>query len=146
MTHFKTFFGMVACVSFLSLCGCFGSNSDIGSVTGTVTLDGEPIEWATVTFKPTQGRGSIGVTDANGVYTLGYIRNQNGALIGNHKVVIRTEIVKSPYGDGEESEGAVEPTPRKEMLPKKHSDWKKTELTATVESGSNTIDFPLSTK
>ena len=145
MNQFRRNFSLVICVGLLCLCGCRQSNSNLGTVTGTVTIDGEPISHAIVSFKPTDGRSSIGLTDADGVYTLGYVRNQQGALIGNHKVVVQTDIAEKSELD-EEAGDANSPGPRKEMLPKKYCDWAATELTATVESGANTIDFALESR
>ncbi|WP_238388836.1 carboxypeptidase-like regulatory domain-containing protein [Roseimaritima ulvae] len=105
-------------------------------MSGTVTVDGSPIEGAVVTFQPTGGRPSVGTTDASGQYTLRYSASIDGALIGAHKVVITTERATS---GGEGSEPLVEG--RKEILPAKYNE--ATELTAQVEAGSNTIDFDL---
>ena len=139
---------LIACAGLLLFSGCFGGNSDLGSVTGTITIDGEPISYANVTFMPVQGRASIGRTDENGVYKLVYTVGQEGALIGNHKVIVRTKVVKEPnYGEkGAETKDPVRLKGRKELLPKKYCDRNSTELTATVESGSNTIDFDLTTE
>lgn len=125
-------------VLLLCLCGCPASSGNIGAVVGVVTLDGVPIEGATVRFYPTSGlRGSSGKTDENGRYELRYTRSEKGATIGDHKVTISTEVVADNY----EPENAVEA--RKETIPRKYLDRKKTELSATVESGSNTCNFDI---
>lgn len=144
----KHFFALVACFGLLTMSGCGGGNSDVAPVTGKVTVDGEPINYALVTFMPTQGRASGGFTDSDGVYTLDYVVGEKGALIGQHRVYIRTRVAKEP-SYGEESSVEKDPvrkTGRKELLPKKYCDRDATELTATVEKGSNTIDFDLKTK
>jgi len=61
------------CLAALAcLVGC-SSGSDIGAtpVTGTVTLDGQPVEAANVAFSPktADGRAAAGVTDASGRFT-----------------------------------------------------------------------------
>jgi hypothetical protein len=117
-----------ACLSV----GCGGpAHPDVGRVTGVVTLDGQPLPDATVMFQPTSGRASVATTDSAGKYTLLYIDGVPGALLGSHKVNIRTEI---PGEDGQ-------PPIAKEKLPKKYHD--QTELTAEVKPGSNTINFDL---
>jgi hypothetical protein len=159
MDHFKQLFTLITCVGLFCLSGCLGSNSDIGYVTGTITIDGKPIHNATVSFIPTTGRGSLGQTDANGYYELGYVRNQKGALIGNHKVMIQTDIAiggdydfrtrEEKIADKEAGKAVSDsgkPIARKEMLPKKYCDRKETELTATVKSGNNTFDWDLTTE
>lgn len=132
----------------LCLSGCTGRDSNVGYVTGTLTVDGDAIADALVIFSPTTGRASAGYTNEDGVYVLKYVARQKGARIGKHKVYVTIE--NAPDGEGEYS---LERKPRKkkkkrlkEKLPKKYSDPKETELTATVTSGSNTIDFDLSTK
>lgn len=127
-------------VLLLSFSGCFSSDGNIGWVEGIVTVDGEPIDNATVRFYPVDGRGSSGTTDANGHYELRYTRSQMGAIVGQHKVTVSTEIKGSAYGQ----ESAIED--RRESLPKKYIDRKKTELAATVTSGNNKIDFALESK
>ena len=157
MDYFKWFIALIGCVGMLCLSGCSGSNSGIGAVTGTVTIDGEPVEYAAVSFMPVEGRASIGRTDANGVYNLAYVKNQKGAVIGQHKVTITTKVVaETNYGQATYNEGgaikqdkkakqSAQKTGRKEMLPKKYCDRNSTELTASVEKGNNTIDFDLTT-
>lgn len=113
------------------LVGCAGDHPDVGSVTGKVTLDGQPLSKATVTFQPSSGRASYGVTEDDGSYRLDYMDGVKGALIGQHKVTVRTEI---PGEDGQ-------PPIAKEKLPAKYHS--RTELTADVKAGSNTFDFPL---
>ena len=147
MDHIKQLITLGACVGLLLLSGCFGGNSDLGYVTGTITIDGEPINYASVTFMPTQGRASIGLTDSNGVYNLVYVIGQDGALIGQHKVFVTTEVIKEPdYGQGRGIQDPVRQTGRRELLPKKYCERNFTELTATVKSGSNKIDFELTSK
>lgn len=158
MAHIKRFFTLVACIGLIGLSGCLGGNSDIAEVTGTVKVDGEPIEYALVSFIPAQGRASIGRTDENGVYRLAYLADQKGALIGEHQVMIETKVVpETSYGgatydeDGpikqeKKPKKGVRNTGRKEMLPKKYCNRMETELTASVKKGSNTIDFDLETE
>lgn len=126
------------CLASLVLSGC-GDGVDNSAVSGTVTLDGAPLEGAIVEFQPTTGRASVGVSDAEGNYTLALTASISGAIIGDHKVTITT--AQAPSG-GEGNEPLVEG--RKELLPAKYNT--ATELTAKVESGSNTIDFDLQSK
>ena len=123
----------------LCFCGCSSPSGNVGLVEGVVTIDGAPVAGGTVTFYPTSGRGSLGNTDENGHYELRYTRNENGAVIGEHQVTISTKVEAGGYEDD-----AVEA--QKETIPRKYRDRKKTELTATVESGSNTINFDLKSK
>src|SRR5262245_26807017 len=119
-------------ISALLLTGCGGpEHPDVGRVSGVVMLDGQPLTEATVMFQPTQGRASVATTDSAGKYTLIYLDGVPGALLGSHKVIIRTEI------PGEDGQAPI----AKEKLPKKYH--AESELTAEVKPGSNKLDFEL---
>jgi hypothetical protein len=108
----------------------------MGRVSGKVTLGGQPLPDAVVTFSPKQtgGSPSIGRTDSSGNYQLTFSRDASGAIIGEHKVTITTYAAGDPDADP--------PIPAApEKVPAKYN--VKTELTATVEKGSNSLDFPL---
>lgn len=136
-------------VAGLMITGC--SNSKVGTVSGVVTLDGKPIDQATVSFYPDEGRASLGRTNEKGEYRLTYTRGVSGAVIGNHKVTISTLVdAEVDYGDSNyESGGAGEVSvtsvtkARPESMPPKYRDRRQTVLTATVERGSNEINFEL---
>ena len=123
----------------LCYCGCSGSSSNFGTVEGTVTLDGKPLSGVSVMFYPESGaRSSAGQTDENGKYSLRHTRDTEGAVIGKHRVTISTEDL----ADRDEEVA----TKKRKALPLKYTDQNKTELSETVESGNNTIDFPLKSK
>lgn len=128
--------------SLVLLSGCGGGSDTppLGTVSGVVTLDEKPLADAEVTFQPETGRPSLGKTDSQGNYTLAYTVNDNGALIGPHKVIITTavEAFSDETGGGQDREA------RPEILPPKYN--AQTTLTAEVKSGANTIDFPLKSK
>lgn len=69
--------------------GCGGS--DLVSGAGKVTYKGEPVPNAIVTFMPDEPgkRSSVGVSDAEGNFILGFARTQKGVLRGKHTVVVR---------------------------------------------------------
>lgn len=73
------------------LVGCGGGSDrpDLVPVKGTVTLDGEPVEGATVYFScPAAPRSASGVTDSNGNFTLTSYDSGDGAVPGEHVVTI----------------------------------------------------------
>ncbi|MCG6157995.1 carboxypeptidase-like regulatory domain-containing protein [Rubinisphaera margarita] len=119
------------------LVGCGGGGSsdqpELGKVSGTVTMDGQPLSNVTVTFVPQSGAPSFGVTDESGKYELTYSGSEKGAAIGEHKVSITTP-----------TEGPPEPG-YKDPVPTKYNE--NTTLTATVVAGDNpSIDFALDSK
>lgn len=115
------------------LMGCSDAREGMGTVTGTITLDGSPLPDAAVEFTSEQGgRASYGRTDSDGYYELMATRTAKGAAVGAHKVRITTEDVIDDNG-----EERVVP----ETVPAKYNT--QTELTENVGAGSNTINFEL---
>lgn len=126
-------------VVLLASTGCSSRTDrpETAEVTGTVTLDGQPLANVLVVFGPEEGRSSFGYTDEEGRYRLVYLPpNDYGAKIGRHKVSITTPVE-------DESDPAyanfVDPIPARYNS--------RTELTAEVKAGEeNVIDFPLKSK
>lgn len=81
--------GLVALILFPLLAGCGGGPRPV-KVSGTVTLDGQPVEGATVQFVPAGGTGrpAVGLTRADGGFELTTHENNDGALPGDYKVVV----------------------------------------------------------
>lgn len=127
--------GLLALGAICVVSGCGSSN--LGTVSGTVTLDGQPLADALVSFYPEDGRPSTGTTDSSGNYTLSFTPTEDGALIGNHIVRITVAQV-----EGEQEPGAPK---TKETIPEKYN--AKSELKFEVKSGSNTdANFDLQSK
>lgn len=147
--------------------GCSGGGTDVdlGKVSGVVTVDGNPITDAIVVFSPEKGNPSTGRTDASGNYELSYLGDAMGAIIGNHKVSIKTgkPVVAATDGEADLSnasiaaEGDIEDATaggtkrkrkpkkgEKDPIPAKYN--AETKLTADVKAGSNTFDFKLESK
>lgn len=109
-------------------CGT-GDRPRIGTVTGTVTLDGKPLGGAFVAFRPKAGgQVSKGTTDESGRYRLTFLRDLMGAAVGSHTVSIRT----------------VAETMANERLPERYH--AASSLEADVKSGSNRFDFQLTSE
>ena len=85
----RFFAGWVACLAMSALAGC-GSEFVIVPVSGTVTLDDEPLADASVVFTPKNGGpSSFGRTDKSGKFSLATITTgEIGALVSDHKVSV----------------------------------------------------------
>ncbi len=120
--------------------GCGSDGPDLTNVTGTVTLDGKPVQGATLTFVPEApgASPSYGSTDAEGKYSLMYSRDKTGAMVGKHNVEIATQKLTAD----DMAEGA--PVPEYVPIPKKYK--QPGALTAEVKEGENVIPFDLMTK
>ena len=123
----------------LALCVCSGcgpGGPPVGEVSGTVTLDGEPLPQAIVEFQPDQGAPSYGETAQDGTYELHYTTERMGALIGTHTVRITTA--------GEVTNEAGDTVNVRERVPKRYNS--KSELSYEVTKGGNKIDIELLSK
>ncbi|MFK7737196.1 MAG: hypothetical protein AB8B50_14265 [Pirellulaceae bacterium] len=80
-------------LALFSGCGDGRTKFDTAMTTGTVTCDGKPVAGAMVFFEPLKdgessvaGKSGVGVTDANGVYTISTYGTEDGAVIAKHRV------------------------------------------------------------
>jgi len=130
--------GFAAATAAVAGCsGRRGKTPPLGQVSGVVSLDGQPLPRASLAFVPYErGNASYGFTDDAGRYTLEYGVKQPGAVVGRHRVEIRT------CGEGRDRDGNFVETA--ERLPAKYH--LKSELTATVGPESNQIDFQLGSR
>ena len=116
--------------------GCASSKPkgfpDLSPVSGTVTMDGEPLQKAVVMFLSEKGVAASCATDANGRYTLLYRGSADGASPGRNTVTVTT-LPDDP------NMGVV-----KERIPAAYNT--KSTLTVDVVAGTNTFDFALESK
>lgn len=146
---------LFAAVCLLVMLVCIGCDSGppLGSVSGKVTMDGQPMENVLVTFVPEQGgRAATGKTDASGQYELIYLTHK-GALVGKHKVTVTTlQEAKKPVSEMrsdspeyqkylKESQDDYNKAVVREPIPERYN--AKTELVKEVSSGKNVIDLEL---
>ena len=131
----RVYVWMGALAVIVGLTGCGGGGAP---VSGVVTLDGKPVEGATVSFTPESGDGdglggSYGKTDAQGRYTLRTVaQDKPGAAVGKHRVTISLT-----QADPNNPEGI-----QKDLIPAKYN--VKSELTFEVPSGgTDKADFPV---
>src|SRR5438874_9840314 len=109
------------------------------SVSGKVTLDGSPLDDATITFVPTVGgqRQAAWTTVKGGQYA---IAAKDGLGTGQFRVEIR-----ALRATGEKA-NPNEPTmiPAREILPSRYNS--KSELAVEIKRGDNTADFELKSR
>lgn len=135
----------LAVVLVAAVIGCGGA--DAGQVSGVVTLDGDPLANATVTFHPQQADGesapiSQGTTDANGKYTLTLISTgETGAVIGKHDVSI--EVFEDAEDEDDQADVNEDIEDKPNIVPARYN--VDSELTFEVKGGSNSADWPLET-
>jgi hypothetical protein len=116
--------------------GCGGEEMKVAPVAGVVTLDGEPLDRASVLFLPDEGRPSFGVTDSDGYYTLIYSHKENGAEVGPCTVQVSTKL--APEGNRDD-DAPLAP----ERVPKRYA---KDPVRVTILAEDNTIDIKLTSQ
>ena len=139
--------------------GCGGTKGPaVAVVSGTVMLDGEPLDGASVVFHPTSssGLGGSGKTSSDGTFGLTTYRATPGAGVvpGEYVVMIRKEEwphFEEPEDDDPDYERKMEQVERDMerakptyVTPQAYGDEETSGLTATVSTGENKIVFELS--
>ena len=138
----------------LTVAGCSANNEiDYGkvklvSVSGTVTLDGQPLGGAVISFDdPTTGNFSFARTNSSGSYTLQFDSSVDGVTPGKKTVQIST--VRNILGlrgeegveEGEASTEGQKSEAKKEQVPECYN--KKTKLEVEVTPDKTTFNFDL---
>ena len=132
--------GLILTALVIALGGCADDAPPIGYVTGTVTHAGKPVPGLTISFVPTEGRPSWGITDADGRYDLHWDADHDGAEVGTHRVAATFDAA-SPGEEAERAQGKRPPEERAEIM-KKYS-FEATPLTVEVKNGNQVIDLAL---
>jgi len=110
-------------------------------VSGIITLDGEPVEGAYVSYLPLFPEGielnAAAPTDAEGRYEMQYSIDRNGVLLGPHRVLVSTlDDIKMPDGRNKKIP---------ERMPAIYVN-EKSPLEITIVAGKNDGSFDLSSK
>ena len=113
-------------------------------VSGTILQKGQPLAGATVTFVPKGGgRLSMGVTDAEGKFTLKAFEEGDGAVIADHVVTV-SKFAKSHIIPVKNDETGITFRSKAEeiayynppsLLPERYGNEVQTPFRATVTSG-----------
>ena len=151
-------FGCLVVSSF----GCGRSSGpNVQYVHGVITLDGAPIEGATVSFSPedSNGIGASGMTQSDGSFTLNAQAAKPGAgtVAGEYAVIVsKVEMPEFPdidtddprYGTAEQErlEQEANSAKPKIIVPEKYNIPESSPLHAKVVSGKNEFQFDLISK
>lgn len=144
--------GMIALMFAIVVgCGSRGKGLRVEYVEGVITLDGEPLPKASVTFVPINdsenSEAAGGYSDDKGVYklTAGNGDPEKGAVAGEYRVLVSKIEAKDlaegkPYGA---STGYSVSWTQTQLLPIIYQDRDKSPITATVKKGKNKINLEL---
>ncbi len=142
-------------VGLVAFAGCDSDPSKVKTeyVEGVVTLNGEPLPMAQLTFNPvsSEGKAAFGASDKDGKYMLttdgGKI--DGGAVTGEYVVTVEKRDVPpiadvSTDPDKPSPPIAVKIAPL--VTPAKYKDVTTSDLKVKVEKGDNTINLELAGK
>lgn len=142
-------FALLLCLGFLAGCGEDVPTEEVPPlqpVSGTVTVDGEPVQGVAITFVPTTGtgNGAYGATDASGKYDLQYRTGEPGIPAGEYMALF-TKVVQpdgSPIPEGQTAAdvNAVD------MIPDRYRQMDGADRRVTVPQGGTTFDYDIRTK
>lgn len=125
-------------VAFLAGCG-----SEYGAtVTGKVTLDGNPVSpgWVTFARVDAQVTPAMSDLDADGSYSL-TTAHKLGAVPGSYRVAVQSFKTPEGLAPGERSFDSPEP-----LVPVKYLAIETSGLEYEIKAGANTIDIPLTSE
>ena len=124
--------------------GCGGKR--LAPVSGTVTLNGQPLANATVNFQPIAAPGSIDAgigsqakTNDKGEFTLTTSTGENGAVVGKHRVMI--SLLSEQVGDSD-TRPPRGGWPLADKVPKRYNSESQ-ETFEVPSGGTNKADFAL---
>lgn len=168
MTRVSLFVCFVMTLSLVTtLAGCGGSDKpDTVPVSGKVTLDGVPVEGASVMFRPEgSGRPGTAMTDADGAYSLSsYGEPNDGAVPGEYTVAVikiggpgasalagsappQSDPNALSTIDATSGTNSAEAPETEYFVPKKYTDPSTSGLKLTIpEGGSDNINLELTSK
>jgi len=123
--------------------GCGGDARGRHAISGTVKIDGKPLDTGNISFQPIDGQNTAGGgTISDGRY---HVPREGGLVPGKYAVIINSPVPGTGGGADENSLPGDPPAPPKEMIP---AEWNsESEHTIEVKSeGPFDFDFDVSPK
>lgn len=84
--------GFVGGALALTSVGCRKNEVELGSVTGRVTLDGQPVRGVFIVFQPDGRKSALALLDADGKYTLQYNVKNAGTVVGKQGIFLQKPL------------------------------------------------------
>ncbi len=115
--------------------GCGGGGTPVGSVSGTVTSQGQPVTEAQVSFRSSEtGKGNIATLDSSGEFAL-----PEALEVGTYTVSVTPPAPPAPDMDA----GPQPPPKQYDNIPREYRSELSSPLKAVVEEGENQFPFEL---
>ena len=136
----------LAAVAAWIAAGCGGDGLPRQAVSGSVTLDGRPLESGAIAFQPTSPDGggiAVGAVVQGGSFS---VSRAEGPTPGNYRVSITSPREGKPTARTQAARpGDGDAPPAVETIPPRYN--ATTTLTAEVKAdGGNTFEFPLKSR
>jgi hypothetical protein len=149
-----TWNSLFCCLLMLVNTGCGSKYPPTAPVSGKITINGKPVTQGRISFHPTTGeRPALANIQPDGSYSLTTFERGDGALLGHHKVSIKSTRIENapslPAKDFQEEAKQAAEVAKKGgpqlvfIVDKKYYDDRTTDLEAEVRPGENEIDFNL---
>jgi hypothetical protein len=110
------------------LTGCGKSGAEVAPVSGRVTLDGRPLEFANISFQQEGKSAGVSRTDKDGHYDLMYKRGVMGGPVGKNRVTIVLDTELSHHAQN---------------IPPRYNS--QSDLEREIKPGQNEFNFDLTT-
>lgn len=125
---------IIAASLCLLVSGCGGGNGlETAPATGQVTLNGQPLPYGAVSFRPKAGSPATGEIQADGSFTLTTYRNGDGAIVGAHEVLV--SATEAHAGTAKPVDPGMEAPIPKSLIPEKYASFSTSGITAEVKPG-----------
>jgi hypothetical protein len=121
--------------------GCGGDNLGRQAVSGSVNVDGTPLQKGTINFQPLEKGVGSGASIEGGKYAMA---RKNGLPAGKYRVVINAPVPGTGGQADLSAPPGEPPPPPQELIPE---DWNaKSEHTIEIKSGKNEHNFDVQAK
>ncbi len=138
---------LVPVASLVVLAAGCSDRPSLGKVKGTVTLDGTPLPYGTVTFELAGHRPATGKIVDGTITEVTTYDPGDGAPVGSHRVAVTANAEPGPAvaanpGDGKAPAGNY--MSGKSLIPAAYNDPSTSGLTAEIKGGENVVEIKLS--
>ena len=117
-------------VTALSCLGCGSKHPGLVPVSGTVTIDGQPVPVGQVKLSPEGHRAAVGRIDENGKFRLTCFELNDGAPLGTHPVTV-TAVEQ------------VTETSNRWHAPIEYANQSESQLQVTIDGPTDNLDIEL---
>lgn len=136
----RTIFPSVVWVFAALLAGCSDPHDGRVAVSGTITLEGQPLSDATITFEPIDGQGSSsGSAVVNGEYK---IERKSGLKPGQYRVVITAGDGTTPANEEEAGGPGGSNIVSVDRIPAEYNERSQQQVEVKAD-GPNKFDFAI---